>query len=136
MLSLLRRKGLTRAIMNEDGNSSSEVVRISKANKAVEDLRVKLHKFLPSGRTIWTVVGNESDAFVDLDPNGNRKPYCSCEDFYFRVLSEKIPECYHLLAARKAMKEEMYSVVEFNDEELLGFLNALIKDIFASSSFR
>lgn len=118
----------------EEESHSSDSGRMGKANKAVEAQRVKLHKFLPSGRTIWTVVGNESDSFVDFDLESSRKPYCSCDDFYFRVLSEKVPECYHIVAARKAAKEGMYSIVEFSDEELLDFLRALVSDIFEHSS--
>lgn len=116
-----------------EGNPISDAGRKGRASKAVEGQRVKLHRFLPSGRTIWTVVGTESDSFIDFDPGDLGKPYCSCGDFYFRVLSGKVPECYHLVAAREAVKEGMYSVVEFSDEELLGFLNALISDIFAHS---
>ncbi len=118
----------------EERSSTSDTGRIGRASKAVEGQRVKLHRFLPSGRTIWTVVGTESDSLVDFDPEGDRKPYCSCGDFYFRVLSGKIPECYHLVAAKKAIKEGMYSIVEFRDDELLGFIRALVSDIFAHSS--
>ena len=62
------------------------------------------------------------------------KSYCSCSDFYFRVLSERIPECYHLLAVKIALKEEMYSVIDFNDEEFAPFLRALVKDNFRNVS--
>ncbi|HXQ92885.1 MAG TPA: hypothetical protein VN739_07740, partial [Nitrososphaerales archaeon] len=89
-----------------------------------------LHRFLPSGRKLWTVVGRECDFLVDFDLGSQDKMYCSCSDFYFRVLSERIPECYHLLAVKIALKEEMYSVIDFDDAEFAQFLRALVKDIF------
>lgn len=92
---------------------------------------VKLHRFLPSGTCIWTVVGSESDFLVDPAMAG-RKAYCSCDDFYFRVSSGKVAECYHLIALKRAMQEGMYSVTEFSDEEMRGFLEALVSDMFAN----
>ncbi len=96
----------------------------------VERLAVKLHKFQPSGIAIWTVVGSERDFLVDFGRQ-NSKPYCSCNDFHFRVLSGRVPECYHLLAARTAAENEMYSAIEFSDEEFVGFVRALISDNFS-----
>jgi predicted nucleic acid-binding Zn finger protein len=104
--------------------------REDKARKVVENLAVKLHKFQPSGIAVWTVVGSDRDFLVDFL---NPKPYCSCNDFYFRVLSARVPECYHLLAAKTAAANEMYSVVEFSDEEFPGFMKALVGDIFGKS---
>ena len=68
--------------------------RLLRAQKLIESHNVKLHFFLPSGRGIWTVVGNEGDLLVDPDPE---KPFCSCEDFHYRVMSGKVAECYHLI---------------------------------------
>jgi predicted nucleic acid-binding Zn finger protein len=107
--------------------------REDRAQRVVENLGVKLHRFLPSGTELWTVVGRETDFFVDLPPGGARD-YCSCDDFYFRVLSGKVPECYHLTAVKEAKKRNMFSIVEFSDDELTGFLKALISDIFANTS--
>jgi len=105
--------------------------REEKARKVVESLAVKLHKFQPSGLEVWTVVGSDRDFLVDFQ---NSKPYCSCSDFYYRVLSARETECYHLLAAKTAAANEMYSVVEFSDEEFGGFMKALISDIFQKSN--
>jgi predicted nucleic acid-binding Zn finger protein len=106
--------------------------RQSKATKVVENQGVKLHRFLPSGRTVWTVVGSETDLLVAFDPEGKRKEYCSCDDFHFRVLGGRIPECYHLLAAKQAFRQDLYSVVEFNDDEMADFMKALVGDIFTN----
>jgi len=114
----------------EEGRAESS--RIKKARDVVESQSVKLHRFHPSGRTLWTVVGRDCDFLVDFETGD--KTYCSCSDFYFRVLSGRIPECYHLLAAKVALKEEMYSVIDFSDEEFAPFLKALVIDIFQNVS--
>jgi len=117
-------------------NSSSEnevykhLDRADRARKVVQEQGVKLHRFLPSNRTIWTVVGRESDFLIDFDPKGKSKPFCSCDDFHFRVLSGRVPDCYHLLAAKEAVSSGLYSVIDFRDDEMSDFLKALISDMF------
>lgn len=86
--------------------------------------------FEPSGFSVWTVVGKDGDFLVDIETD-RAKQYCSCSDFHFRVLSGKVPECYHLIAARTALKEGKYSTTKFSDEELNSFLKALLKDSFS-----
>jgi len=115
---------------------SSDLSRMKKARAVVDGHGVKLHKFLPSGRTIWTVIGSDSELFVDFDPGDDSKLYCACSDFYFRVLSNKISECYHLLACKIAQKEEMYVVINFSDDEFPQFLRALVSDNLRSISAR
>jgi predicted nucleic acid-binding Zn finger protein len=117
-------------------NNQSQSHRVQRALQVVESQSVKLHRFLPSGKTIWTVVGSDCDFIVDFDPASQDKPYCACSDFYYRVLSERIPECYHILAVKIAIKDELYSVIEFSDEEFAQFLRALVSDIFESLIFR
>jgi predicted nucleic acid-binding Zn finger protein len=57
--------------------------KLEKALKLLDDKSVKLHRFSPSKREIWTVVGKEGDQLVD-----DSQPYCSCEYFYYQVLSK------------------------------------------------
>ncbi len=111
-----------------DTGLQAQSSRWLKAQKLLENQSVKLHTFSPSGRRVWTVVGTEGDFLVDFD---NERPFCSCDDFHFRVLGGKIPECYHLIAARKAVEEGQYADVEFSDEEFAPFLRALVKDMFS-----
>jgi len=111
-----------------------DLSRRNKAQKVVESEGVKLNRFLPSGMTIWTVAGRDSDYLVDFIPTNSRKPYCSCDDFYFRVLSGTVAECYHLVAAKKALGEEMYTIVEMKDEDFTSFMKKLLADIFAHIS--
>lgn len=116
--------------------SSSGSNRIGRARATVESLGVKLHRFEPSGRTIWTVVGRQCDFLVDFDPQYQRRFYCACNDFYFRVLSTKVPECYHILACKIASEEQMYEVINFSDEEFPSFLKAVVAENFKCISFQ
>lgn len=84
---------------------------LQKAEEAVRENRVKLYLFKPSGRTLWIVVGKHGRYLVLPDPE-----YCTCNDFFFRVLSEEKPNCYHILAVKKAVKEKIYRIVEKEDK--------------------
>lgn len=108
-----------------------ELGRQERAQKLVDDLRVKQHVFLPSKRTLWTVVGREGDMMVNFGGNSKELPYCSCNDFHFRVLGDEIPECYHLMAAKQALGQKKYAVTNFSDDEYEFFLRSLILDLFS-----
>lgn len=82
-----------------------------KAEEAVRENRVKLYLFKPSYRALWIVIGKHGRYLVLPDPE-----YCTCNDFFFRVLSEEKPTCYHILAVKKAIKEENYRTVEKEDK--------------------
>lgn len=86
---------------------------------------VKESRFLPSGRRVITVVGRLGDEFIDPE-----RPYCSCSNFFFRVLGGRDEICYHLLSYRIAVKTGKVDVVEFSDEEYGTYLEAIVCDIF------
>jgi predicted nucleic acid-binding Zn finger protein len=86
---------------------------------------VKESVFLPSGRKVITVVGRLGDEFIDPE-----KPYCSCSNFFFRVLGGREEICYHLLSYKIATKTSKLDVIEFSDEEYGGYLTATIRDVF------
>ena len=115
-------------------NDEERSERLARASKVVEEEGVKLNRFSPSGISIWAVAGRDCDYLVDCAPPMGRKPYCSCDDFHKRVLSGKLGECYHLVAARKAIAEEMYTVVERGDDEYPAFMKKLLTEIFANIS--
>ncbi|MCP8310754.1 MAG: SWIM zinc finger family protein [Candidatus Methylarchaceae archaeon HK01B] len=98
--------------------------KLDKALKLVSKGSVKLHKFLPSGREIWTVVGREGDQLVD-----DSQPYCSCGHFYYQVLSNKDDICYHLLGLKVAKKTKEFDLIEFQDSEYPSLLESILKDI-------
>ncbi len=85
--------------------------RFDKAWQAVGQRRVKRYVFEPSGRTVWIVVGRESEYQV-LPLSG----YCDCNDFYFRVVDGEAGLCYHLTAQRLAEALDEYDEVREDDE--------------------
>lgn len=93
-----------------------------------------MYRFLPSGLEIWTVVGKECEYLVQIPKSSLEKPYCACDDFHYRVLSAKREECYHLAAAKKAIAEQRYTVIEMQDEGFGGFVKKLLADMFANIS--
>lgn len=86
---------------------------------------VKECRFLPSGRKLFTVVGKFGDEFIDPG-----KPYCSCSNFFFGFLEGKEGVCYHLLGFEIASKIGKVDMTEFDDEEYLYYLTAVVGDVF------
>lgn len=99
----------------------------SKALDAAREKRVKLYHFKPSGKKLWIVVGKHGRYLVLP-----RAEYCTCNDFFFRVMSGEKPSCYHLLAVKKAIQEETYSIVEKEDASY----NKILEDLFAEKEKR
>jgi predicted nucleic acid-binding Zn finger protein len=85
--------------------------RFTKALDALKENRVKRYVFKPSGRTVWIVIGRERDYLIMPEAE-----FCSCDDFYFRVLDKKIHLCYHLIAQKIARNLGWYETLEENDE--------------------
>lgn len=86
-------------------------LRFTKAFEALKDGRVKKYIFKPSGRIVWVVVGKERDYLIMPDAG-----YCTCNDFYFRVLDREIHLCYHLIAHKIAKNLGGYETIIENDE--------------------
>ena len=85
--------------------------RFTKALEALKENRVKKYVFKPSNRTVWIVIGRERDYL--LMPEAE---FCTCDDFYFRVLDRKIHLCYHLIAQKIARNLGWYETLEETDE--------------------
>jgi len=85
--------------------------RFTRAFEALKEGRVKKYVFKPSGRIVWIVVGKERDYL--LMPEAE---FCTCDDFYFRVLDKKVHLCYHLIAQKLAKILDWYELVEEHDE--------------------
>jgi predicted nucleic acid-binding Zn finger protein len=92
--------------------------RFTKALEALKENRVKKYTFRPSNRTIWIVVGRERDYLIMAEAE-----FCTCDDFYFRVLDKKIHLCYHLIAQKIARNLGWYDPVEENDELYQSLMN-------------
>jgi len=86
---------------------------------------VKEHRFGPSGRVILTVVGSGGDEFIDP-----AKPYCSCSDFFFRVLNGHSKLCYHILSHLIASDLGKMDTVHLGDEEYGQFYTLVVRDVF------
>lgn len=93
--------------------------RLENALQALAEKRVKRYLFKPSQRVIWIVVGKERD--YQIIPGAE---FCTCDDFYFRVMDQEVHLCYHLIAQRLAEALDDYDTIEEYD----GLYEALMRD--------
>ena len=92
-------------------------------NSIVDQRRVKLHRFNPSKREIWTIVGKAKEHWIDPDSK-----FCSCSGYYFGMIKNKSP-CYHLDSILKAKKENKFEIIEFMDDEYESFISGIVSDL-------
>ncbi|MFW6110987.1 MAG: hypothetical protein ACOC6H_03010 [Thermoproteota archaeon] len=85
--------------------------RLVRAFEAIKENRVKRYVFKPSGKVVWIVVGKERDYLVMPEAE-----FCSCDDFYFRVLDKEVHLCYHLIAQKISEILKWYDPIEERDE--------------------
>ncbi len=85
--------------------------RFDKAWRLVTENRIKKYLFKPSNRTLWIAIGQNAEYLIYSNAG-----YCSCSDFYFRVLDHEKAYCYHLLAQKIAEALNHYDLVEEEDE--------------------
>ena len=85
--------------------------RFTKAFETLKENRVKKYVFKPSGKTVWIVVGKERDYLIMPEAE-----FCTCDDFYFRVLDRKVHLCYHLIAQKLAKILNWYEDINEHDE--------------------
>src|SRR4030066_2536943 len=85
--------------------------RFTKALEALKENRVKKYVFKPSNRIVWIVVGRERDYLIMPEAE-----FCTCDDFYFRVLDKKVHMCYHLLTQKIAANLGWFETIEENDD--------------------
>ncbi len=86
-------------------------LRFTRAWEALQEKRVKKYVFKPSGRIVWIVVGRERD-YLTMPA----AEFCSCDDFYFRVMDEEVHLCYHLIAQKIAAALKWFDELEENDD--------------------
>ncbi|MCW4015762.1 MAG: hypothetical protein NWF06_05275 [Candidatus Bathyarchaeota archaeon] len=84
--------------------------RFTKAWDTIQEKRVKKYVFSPSKRIVWIVVGRERE--YQIMPEAG---FCSCDDFYFRVMDREANICYHLIAQKIAQAFELYDNIEEED---------------------
>jgi predicted nucleic acid-binding Zn finger protein len=85
--------------------------RFTKAWRLVTESRIKKYVFRPSGRIVWIAVGQTGEYMIY--PHAI---YCSCNDFYFRVLDGETGLCYHLMAQKIAETLDHFDTILEEDE--------------------
>jgi predicted nucleic acid-binding Zn finger protein len=85
--------------------------RFTRAWEALKEKRIKKYVFKPSERIVWIVVGKQRDYIIM--PTAE---FCSCHDFYFRVMDGEARLCYHLIAQKMAEALGWYDVFEEEDD--------------------
>jgi predicted nucleic acid-binding Zn finger protein len=85
--------------------------RFTKAWDAIQGEQVKKYVFIPSGIVVWIVVGRERE--YQILPEAG---FCSCDDFYFRVMDREANICYHLIAQKIADELGLYDKIEERDK--------------------
>ena len=78
----------------------------------VEEGKVSRFKFQPSGRTVWVVKGRKGEYQVLPE-----SMFCTCDDYYFRVMGEKRQLCYHLVAQHVAEALGKFHSSELTDSD-------------------
>ena len=89
--------------------------RFSQAMAVVEGKNVTSYRFSPSGRTAWIVKGRKGE--YQVMP---ASMFCTCDDYYFRVMDNKKQLCYHLVAQRIAEALDQYDVQNLADSRYAG----------------
>ena len=93
-------------------------------NDLINEGRVKLHKFQPSGRELWTVIGNYGDHLILINDD-----YCSCRGFYFSLMRKNTSICYHIRSLKIAKNKKKYSCIEISDYDYYTFFKLLNQSI-------
>lgn len=102
----------TRALSDEQRQTLSKVFekRLAPALALVEARNVSSYRFKPSGRTVWFVKGRKGDYQVVPE-----SLFCTCDDYYFRVMDNKKQLCYHLVAQQIAEALGQFEVSDMAD---------------------
>lgn len=110
---ILRDLGVSKEISRRNWLKLREVFgdRFLKAWGLVTGNQVKKYVFKPSMRVHWIAIGQNAEYLIY-----SHAGYCSCSDFYFRVLDHEKAYCYHVLAQRLAEALGFYDLVEEDDE--------------------
>lgn len=114
LMEICREIKESRKITSEQESRLSDLFgsRFNNALKIVEQNKVRLYIFDPSGRRAWIVVGKKQD--YQILPNAE---FCVCDDYYFRVIGGKAPLCYHLIAQKLAAALDKFELIRESDEK-------------------
>lgn len=90
--------------------------RFTNAWRLVTENRINKYVFRPSDRIVWIAVGQSGEYLIY--PHAG---YCSCGDFYFRVLDGEAALCYHLIAQKIAEALNHFDII-FEEDEVFNTL--------------
>jgi predicted nucleic acid-binding Zn finger protein len=104
----------THLLTQEQKQTLSKVFekRFAQALTIVEANKITNYRFKPSGRTVWVVKGRKGEYQVMPD-----SMFCTCDDYYFRVMDNKKQLCYHLVAQQIAEALGQFGVLDFSDSQ-------------------
>jgi len=102
----------THTLSEENKETLSKVFekRLRPALGLVEAKSVTRYRFKPSGRTVWIVRGRKGDYQVMPE-----SMFCTCDDYYFRVMDNKKQLCYHLVAQQIAEAMGKFGIFDQSD---------------------
>jgi predicted nucleic acid-binding Zn finger protein len=102
----------THTLTEEQKQTLSKVFdkRLPPALALVEARSITSYRFKPSGRTIWIVKGRKGD--YQIMPESM---FCTCDDYYFRVMDNKKQLCYHIVAQQIAEALGQFDVSDQSD---------------------
>jgi predicted nucleic acid-binding Zn finger protein len=102
----------THTLTDEQKQTLSKVFdkRLSPALALVEARSITSYRFKPSGRTVWIVKGRKGD--YQIMPESM---FCTCDDYYFRVMDNKKQLCYHIVAQQIAEALGQFDVFDQSD---------------------
>jgi len=92
--------------------------RLPPALALVEGKKVTTLRFQPSGRLVWTVKGRTGEYQVMPE-----SMFCTCDDYYFRVMDNKKQLCYHVIAQQLAEALGQYDTMELLDAQYAGLVS-------------
>ena len=78
--------------------------------------KVSRFNFSPSGRVVWIVSGRKGE--YQVLPEGL---FCTCDDYYFRVMGHKKQLCYHLIAQQLAEAMDKHQEDSLRDADYASF---------------
>lgn len=96
-------------------------IRFLTASQTLQEGKIKKYIFTPSGRILWIVTGKKRN--YQILPKAN---FCSCFDFYFRVINHETIFCYHLIAQKLADALNKYDVINESDTSFTRLMNELL----------
>jgi predicted nucleic acid-binding Zn finger protein len=87
-------------------------------NKAIKIIKEKkLYKLTSLEKmAFWVIIGSNKDYVVLSNAH-----YCSCDDYYFAVISGKAKGCKHLLAQKLGERLYDYQVIKLNEIQVHDF---------------